>query len=59
MRDDKDSKTSVKKKDPTIKDLIGRKCRVFPGDAGTDDYRPERVNIYRDQDNVIVDINFG
>ncbi len=43
-----------------IRDLIGRPCRCYRhGDALTRDYRPERVNIEKDDDDRITKIWLG
>ena len=43
-----------------IRDLIGLPCRCYRrGDPVTDDYRPERVNIEKDQDDRITRVWFG
>ena len=52
--------TSTNHTPALIRDLIGRTARVYQtGDALTEDYRPERVNIELNTNQEIVDIWFG
>lgn len=51
---------SVNNVPQTIKDLIGRQCRVIKlGGSITMDYNPNRVNIILDEKSHIKDISFG
>lgn len=52
--------SSVRDAPNTIRELIGRLVRVYTtGDALTQDWRPERVNIELNDSSKIVDIWFG
>lgn len=43
----------------TIKDLVGKKCRVVgKGDAVTQEYEPSRVTLFLDEEGRIVDVYF-
>jgi hypothetical protein len=51
---------SVNSVPQTVKDLIGRQCRVIKsGDPITMDYNPNRVNIILDEKSRIKDISLG
>ncbi len=51
---------SVQEIPMSIKELIGRPCRVIrPDTLVTEDYKPERVNIHLGEDSRILDIKFG
>ena len=52
--------TSVRNTPTLIRELIGRRCRVYnQGDALTMDFVPDRVNIELTERNRIADIWFG
>ncbi|MCP4932939.1 MAG: hypothetical protein GY927_01755 [bacterium] len=52
--------SSVAKTPVLLREIIGRPCRCYhKGDALTEDFRPDRVNIELDQENRILDIWFG
>jgi hypothetical protein len=43
-----------------VRELIGKPCRVLrPGDVGTSDFQPWRVNIRLDENGTIDEITFG
>lgn len=51
---------SIKAVPATIHDLLGKPCRIVrPGDVVTQDYVPNRVNIYLNEKSQISDIKFG
>jgi hypothetical protein len=52
--------TSVRQNPMTLAEIVGRPVRCYAtGDVLTEDYRPERVNIERSKQGIIVSIWFG